>query len=981
MPKTTHLLRWRARHKQKQQRTGRGWLKLLTLVTGGVFTCALALFLGGGLAAAAGYANLTRNLPSYANLIEQYSQQNRQPAQIYGQGPDQNGDGQEDWVLLYALQDPRTINPVWVTLDNLLPLLQEAVKVQSQSHEWDTMSQSYWLGRVWQRPTNPTIPEQLARQLTPAEENLPELQPLREMVVAQQLTQQYTTNQLLEWHLNTAYFGQLAFGLEAAAQLYFGKPAAQLNLAELTLLLPVPFDPDSNPFDHYTLAKTRQEQLLETMVTAGVLDQDSLIATKFTPLTLAPAVPNRVDMIAPHFALYVQKELLKQFGPAAVLNDGLQVYTSLDLRLQGQAECVSRAQVARLSGAVGSGLPADEANQCPALAYLPPLPSDHIGLNHNVNNAAVVVLDPRTGLVKAMVGSVDEQLTTPNQALTPHQPAQLLTPLVYLTALAQGYTPATMLFDWPTDFGQVGNNFSFTPQNFDQQQRGPVSARQALANNLIIPTVELLSWVGADNTIRTGRNMGFNQLQIPADLSMVLGGNQANLLEATYAYGVFAHQGTMAGQPLPENEQLPGYRTLNPVTIVRVEDNNGQLLYRFDQPVTRELLTPPLAYLMNEMLADKQARCVVVGCPNWLELPNSRAAGVQTSHSSDLRDSWTVGYTPQLVTGVWLGNSDNSPMRELDGYVGAAPVWQAVMAWALADAPLESWPRPAGLTERPICIPSGLLDNGLCPSRTELFIAGTEPVRYDNFYQAWQVNRFNNRLATSYTPPELIETQTYVLYPERLQPWAETLNLPAPPTEYDSLTRLDSGNEEVGLTQPVPFAYLSGEVTILGNARPAGLEYYRLAYFEGLNGAELHTIAESDTPKTNDSLGVWDVSNLAGLYTLLLTAVRRDGSFMEVSIPVTIDNSPPTVALTEPRSRQTLPLGPVQLVATAQDNVGIERVQFYVGESGIPFEITSYAPYSAVWRPAAAGCYELRAVAVDRANNRTEGPAVAVCVE
>jgi membrane peptidoglycan carboxypeptidase len=193
----------------------------------------------------------------------------------------------------------------------------------------------------------------------------------------------------------------------------------------------------------------------------------------------------------------------------------------------------------------------------------------------------------------------------------------------------------------------------------------------------------------------------------------------------TYAYSVIDNMGVMIGQVVPADQQRLGFRTLDPVAILRVEDRDGQVLYEYNEPQRREILTPQLAFLMNDILSDRNARCQAFGCPNVLELPDNRPAVAKTGTTNDFRDDWTIGYTPQLVVGVWAGNNDNSPTRDLPGSRGAAPIWHALMSWALAGQPAEAWPRPAGLAQMAVCSVSGLLPNGLCPTVTEYFIEGT----------------------------------------------------------------------------------------------------------------------------------------------------------------------------------------------------------------------------------------------------------------
>ncbi|MCA9982108.1 MAG: transglycosylase domain-containing protein, partial [Anaerolineales bacterium] len=474
------------------------------------------------------------------------------------------------------------------------------------------------------------------------------------------------------------------------ARVYFNKTAAELTLAEAAMLAAIPQSPALNPINAPEQAKARQELVLDAMFREGMISREELVAAKFTPLTVAPSLEERFDIIAPHYALRVRQELEQQFGAEQVLRGGLSVYTALDLELQSQAECVARAHVARLSGALGSGLPADEASNCPAIAFLPTPNTAELGIDRNVNNAAVVLIDPRTGELKAMVGSldywdesIDGSFNVAADGL--RQPGSSFKPFTYLTAFSQGYTPATMVLDVETDFGTAYNGVAYVPQNYDRIFHGPMSIRQALGNSYNVPAVEVMSWVGVDSVIRTAHKMGITSLDKGPNqygLSLTLGGGEVRPLDMAYAFGVLANGGQMIGQPVPEPRQRLGFRTLEPVTILRVEDRNGAAIYEYNQPQQQQILTPPLAYLMNDILSDAQARCAGFGCPNVLELPGGRPAAVKTGTTNDYRDAWTVGYTPQLVTAVWVGNTDNSPMDAVPGSRGAAPIWHAIMSYA-----------------------------------------------------------------------------------------------------------------------------------------------------------------------------------------------------------------------------------------------------------------------------------------------------------
>jgi hypothetical protein len=542
-----------------------------------------------------------------------------------------------------------------------------------------------------------------------------------------------------------------------------------------------------------------------------------------------------------------------------------------------------------------------------------------------------------------------------------------------------------MVLDVETNFGSPTDGATYAPRNVDGQFRGPMRLRTALANSYNVPAVQVMSWVGVDNAIRAARSMGITSLeQGPSryDLSLSLGGGAVRLLEMVYAFSVMDNMGVMVGQPATPTAGQIAPRPLDPVAILRVEDRQGRVLYEYNQPERREILTPQLAFMMNDMLSDRSARCPGLGCPNALELPDNRPAAATTGATNDFRDGWAIGYAPQLATGVWVGNSDNAPMRDLSGAKGAAPIWQAFMAWALQNEPAQGWARPSGILEMQVCDISGLLPTPHCPRVTDYFIMGTQPTTYDNIFQEFRLNRATGRLATIYTPPELIETRIYPVYPDQAADWARENGIERPPSEYDTINApVTSGN--AAISSPRPFAFVNGQVEIIGSAFSDDFAYYRVAYFAGLTPTNMIAIADNVTePRQNEVLAVWDATNLNGLFTLLLTVVRNDGTFDEISLPLTVDNTPPTAQIIAPTPDETIfaDVGQVVVIAEAGDDIAVERVAFYVDNAGAPFALATTAPYSASWPVRGTGCHTFRVTAVDRAGNEGESPPVRICL-
>jgi len=1010
MPKNTQIIHWRVRRQQRRKRSGQTILKIVGILA---LVGLIGLFFAGiGTVGAvtAVYAYFTQDLPDYTQLtaLGQHQSDTFETSKIYAWG-DEQIDGNRDRVLIYEIIDPLGGDRQWVTLDQVPQSFIDATVAIEDKTFWTNQGfDAQGIGRAFYEYAlkggsvqgGSSITQQVIknniiepeRRTVGAEVGFDDYRrKVEELLLAHRATNTYSKEQILEWYLNTNFYGNLAYGVQAAARVYFNKPVSELTLPEAAMLAAIPQSPALNPIDNPDDAKKRQELVLDSMAREGVITPEQAASAKLAPLQVQAGTEDRFDIIAPHFALEVRQQLERMFGPELVLGGGLTVYTTLDLLMQQQAECVAQAQVARLSGALGTGLPADVEASCAALAYLPPLNNADVGVDHQVNNASVVMLDPRTAEVKALVGSlnywdkgIDGSFNVAVDGL--RQPGSAFKPFTYLTALSQGYTPATMMLDVETDFGTPYNGVPYVPQNYDRQFHGPVRLREGFGSSFNVPAVQAMSWVGVDKVLRTAHNLGITSLDQSAGdygLSLTLGGGEVSLIDMVYAYGVMDNNGVMVGQPRPEAEQRLGYRSLDPAMILRVEDRDGNVLYEYTQPEQRDIITPQLAYLMNDMLSDRSARCRGFGCPNALELPDNRPAAVKTGTTNDYRDAWAVGYTPQLVTGVWLGNTDNSKMENVPGSKGAAPVWRALMSWALAGEPVEVWQRPSGLVEMAVCNISGLLPTEHCPTVSEIFIAGTQPTVYDNIYQEFAVNKETGRLATIYTPPELIENRVYRVYPEAAADWVRENEIEAPPTEFDTISDPGLPARNARIRQPEQFAFVSGTVAITGTAVSDEFAFYRLAYIEGLTPNNLQTIVDNVTePVTDDLLGVWDTSELNGLYTLLLTVVGENGRFEETSVHVTIDNQPPVAEILFPLPNQEIFTSEEWVLVQAQvsDDLSLDRVEFYVDNAEVPFAISTVPPFTKKWTIPGPGCHTFRVVAVDAAGNVGEGTAVRVCL-
>jgi 1A family penicillin-binding protein len=630
-----------------------------------------------------------------------------------------------------------------------------------------------------------TITQQLARNLLLSPQERTEIsltRKMREAILAWRLARNYSKNEILTLYLNETYYGNLAYGIEAASRTYFGKHAAELDLAECAMLAGLPQSPAVyNPLENPEAAKARQNIVLDLMVKHGLLPAAEADAARREKLSFA-AVPFPIQ--APHFVMYVRGLLESKYGLEAIYQQGLQVYTTLDLNMQNTAQRLVRYRLAEL---------AERKNG------LPP---------RNVRNAAVVVLDPTTGEILTMLGSpdyFDPRIDgAVNATMATRQPGSSIKPLTYAAAFdpeiaaRAGYeplTPASMMVDVRTAF-VTREGQPYVPENYDRTWRGPVLLRQSLASSYNLIAVKVLDYVGLDSMIELARSMGIKTFDNKNfGLALTLGGGEVRLLELTGAYAALANGG----------------RQVEPVAISRITDHSGNLVYQAPANLNPgpAVLDARTAYLITDILKDNYARRSTFGAGSPLHL--SRPAAAKTGTTQDWRDNWTVGYTPDLVVGVWAGNADNEPMRHVSGVTGAAPIWRDIMEELHKTRPVRDFIKPEGLVEKTVCVDNGLLPAPSftpkvspaaatqpvlevlqgptnCPHTvTEIFIAGAEPRQIDTWRQAVALDRRTGLRAGPGCPLDFVTFQTFTLYPAEAQAWARKQGVPEPPDLYSPL--------------------------------------------------------------------------------------------------------------------------------------------------------------------------------------------------
>ncbi len=527
---------------------------------------------------------------------------------------------------------------------------------------------------------------------------------LKEWILALKLERSLDKNSILNIYLNESPYGGNIYGVEQAAQEYFGKTSKDVTLAEAAYLAAIPQAPTFySPFGkNKARLDDRKNLVLKQMYSLGMIQENDYTNAKKEVVTFRRSEEKGIK--APHFVFYIKDYLEKKYGDSAIEANGYKVITTLDYSLQQKAEEIVRR---------------------------------HALINEkelDAENASLVALDPKTGQILVMVGSrdyFDKKIDgNYNVATGKRQPGSTFKPFAYATAFLKGYTPDTMLFDVKTEFSTECSASStplkpdakcYTPKNFDSKYRGPMSMRNALAQSINIPAIKTLYLAGTTDTLRLAKEMGLTSLNESNQygLTMVLGGAEVGLLEMTGAYGVFANQGLKN----------------SPVGILEVRDKNNTVVEKYEKNETR-VLDEDVALTISDVLSDNQARGPSFGYNSPLYFPG-RDVAAKTGTTNDYHDAWIVGYTPSLVVGAWAGNNNNRPIKK-EGIARPVitPMWNEFMHVILPTVPNESFPRPA-------------------PRDTK----NLKPVM-KGFWQggeSYYINKTNGQLATEYTPEELKE--------------------------------------------------------------------------------------------------------------------------------------------------------------------------------------------------------------------------------
>lgn len=871
-----------------QPRTQRNW--------GGCATRALLLLIVAAVvgitlftaSAAIGYAAVARTLPSPRELSLRAS--TFETVRVY----DRNGS------LLYSQADPETGNRLYVSLDEIAPeLINATIAIEDARFYENPGFDVVGIGRaVFQAAGEgefvsgaSTITQQLVRAVLLDEDERAERtfrRKVREIILAAEISRTYEKDEILELYLNEIYYGNLAYGAEAAAQTYFNKPSAELTLAEASLLAGLPQAPALwDPYTAPDKALARQRQVLSQMVAEGyVTVEEAQVALDETARFIYEMEPPEVRIKHPHFTLTVLQQAEDILGAQSIYRGGLQIFTTLDPQAQALAEETVAAYRDSIRGA-------------------------------GANNAAMAAIKPDSGEILALVGSVDfnnESISGQvNMALAPRQPGSSIKPLVYLSALERGWTPATLIWDVPTQFPN-GANPPYEPKNYDDQFHGPLRLRPALGNSYNIPAVKALEYVGVCNFIANVQKLGLTSLQDEGcseagqprshGLALALGGGEIPLLEMAGAYSVLANQG----------------RYMPPYAISRIENSKDEILFEYTQPDAEaaQVVRPEHAYLLSNILSDNSARQAAFGPNNNLVIPGYPVAaktGTSGTNRSDVRDAWTIGYTPEVVTAVWVGNTDNTPLAPgQSGSQVAAPLWNTFMTQYLANRQPLDFLRPPGVVEIEICAESGTQPGPDCANRrTELFAGDQPPLdSSQDFIRRVPVDLWTGLRASEACADYVYEANFFdvlvfgnddVRERERNaarqwleqtaagQDWAARRNISLP-VRLPPENACDGNTPRpiASISQPRAGAEVTGRVSIVGTAQAPNFAGYQVEYGLGQNPGGWRGIGERRREQVGDGqLAEWNSADLdySGPVTLRLLVFGPDNPFTPEVDPVT----------------------------------------------------------------------------------------------
>ncbi|MBX7111560.1 MAG: transglycosylase domain-containing protein [Dehalococcoidia bacterium] len=992
---------------------GGGRRRALTIIGGAL----VALFvLGLGITGAAGLYAMNR-YNSYAEDVvppeQLIAKLPRGGARIY----DRNG------TLLYEFVDEFGGLRRPVAIGDIAPVMREATISTEDASFYDNNGLNlkglvragldnfspFGGGNMLQGGGGSSITQQLAKNVyIPKEERVERSvdRKLKETVIALELTKKYPKDQILEWYLNSISYGGIYVGVQAASEGYFGKSAKDLSLAEASLLAGIPQSPAAYaPLEHFEAAKERQKEVLDLMVRHGAVTQEQADAAFAQEIVFAN---KKFDILAPHFVLGpVAKELEARFGKEALYQGGLEVTTTIDMNLQNLGQQVIEERVA---------------------SYEQESPTS------DGHNGALLAIDPKTGEVLAYVGSRDyfrDDIQGRNDNIAAlNSPGSTLKPFTYITTFQQGWSTGTMIFDTPASVKDPSTGQTFSPRNPDSSYHGLVPVSTALASSLNVTAFKAIIFAGVDNVVNTLKKAGLTTLNDERGYgpALTLGGVDIRMDDLTYAYSVLAGGGLMHGQE-PVKEHNSGERPLDPIILKKVVTSDGKVLLDNKEPQERRVMGANYAYMATSILSDPKNFCLTYNCAGAGLGLTDRASAVKTGtsepyeNSRKIGETWTFGYTPDLVTGVWAGNSDNSPMSNILSTSISWRAWRDFMTQAdqLLQITPKAFPRPGGLEERDVCWPSGKLATSACPKdrlSKALFAADSIPTDKNKLAQVtdnwWQLVKIDTRtglLASSSTPAAFVKEESRLVLPAEelaawpdLRSWVASQGAQLAPTAEESAAIASA----IAISAPTSGQTVSGTVAVAGKADSPDFQSYTLEFGNGENPSDWQQLQSSGNRVSGGVLGQWSTQSLTpGKYTLRLRLTDAKLGELRYVVTVTVASSSsgsggrtptatatassgggvatPTAVISSPVDGTPLTFGAIQIRGTASSPAFLDAVIEY-GESASPSNWTLVARLTSpvangtlgTWNTTGlqAGTYSVRVTVRDRSLGNVQTTAV-----
>lgn len=802
------------------------------------------------------------------------------------------------------------------------------------------------------------LPESLVGELLLWQETSHPDQDTRLNLLSCQVVARYGRKKVLEWYLNSAYYGKEIFGAAQAAQFYFGKDLQELDLSESAMLAAVGAYPALNPLDAALAAQENQAEILGKMADAGLITSNQAVSAARKQLVYAD--PDlAAGTVQPAYIDLILTEASQTIPPERLLRGGFLIVSTLDSRYQGQLECTLDFMLERVQGGQPQLDPA-----CEAARLLPKYDGPQLTAG-DLLEVDLAVLDPVNGELLALAGqSTEDQPLTVDQ---PRLPGSLVTPFIYLNSFTQGFEPASLVWDIPLPESELDSDTLHPGCQGECQFRGPVNIRTALVNDLLAPARQLLDKQGTGQLRGTLGLFGFSLQGTSCPGCPVFPeGSTLDMVDILQGYGVFANGGVLTGRP-SETSSLE----FQPAAVSRIEDAAGAIFPMSAPHQERKIISEELAYLITHTLSDQEA---------WLD-PQAREffsigkpAGVKVGYVPGDSSGWTVGFTPDLVVGAWAGLSGDDDGIDLDPTGISSSLWRAVTQYAAREETDRGWEVPPGIITRDVCYPSGQLPTENCPRVVrEVFIEGYEPLVADTLYKALEVNKETGQLASVFTPSERIEERVFLNIPPQAQAWAEEAGIAAPPTLYD-LEAPDPESGGLALLTPENLSFVRGRVPITGRIPEEDFLSARLQYGAGINPRSWLQIGNEIGSAVDDGyLGSWDTSDLdEGIYALQLVLIKEDQEIQKTSLLVSVDNTPPEIILITDLSGGEVPYRAgkdLLLEVQFNNNSEIDQVDFRLDDQLLASR--RVAPFLTPW-PLALGEHKLLVTARDQAGNQDE---------